>query len=679
MQDFRTENIRNVILLSHTGTGKTQLAESMLYNAKVTTRLGRVDDGNTVTDFEPEEIRRKSSTSTALAPLEWKKTKINIIDTPGYFDFVGEVKSALRAADGAVIPICAAAGIEVGTEFAWRYVEEAGLPRIIFINKIDRENADFDKVLKEIKKRFGNKCAPIQLPIGSQDNFRGVIDLVTGKPVGDTPGDAIAQDEIKSYREKLIESVAESNDDLATKYLEGKEITEEEINRALLSGTINNTIVPVMVGSALKNKNVTELLDAICQYLPSPKGRGKIKAGDKSLDPDENAPTAAFVFKTTTDPYVGKMTYLRVFSGSIESNSTIWNNNKNKAEKIAQLFTVRGKTQESTSRIVAGDIGVLTKLSDTSTGDTLSSQDNPIQFEGINFPVPTLSCSVNPKTKADVDKMGNALNKIIEEDTSLSLHRDPTTAETILSGYGEAQLDVAAEKMKRKFGLETELVTPKLQYKETITIPTKSEYKHKKQTGGHGQYGHVLIELHPLERGKGYEFEQAVVGGAIPKNYIPAVEKGINEALNEGQIAGYPITDLKVTLYDGSYHDVDSSDMSFKMAGLHALKKGVADAKPVLLEPIINLTITVPDTFTGDVMGDLNSRRARISGMNPEDGITTIQAQAPLSEMQRYSIDLRSMTQGRGSYISKFSHYEEVPQHLAQSIIDKAAKEKEKG
>ncbi|MFO8101688.1 MAG: elongation factor G [Dehalococcoidia bacterium] len=678
MQDFKTEDIRNVILLSHTGAGKTQLAEAMLYNAKVITRLGKVEEGNTVTDFEPEEVKRQSSTSTALAPLEWKNTKINIIDTPGYFDFVGEVKSAMRAADGAIIPICAAAGIEVGTEFSWQYAEENNLPRIIFINKIDRENADFDKVMGEIEEKFGNKCAPIQLPIGSQDDFRGVIDLVTGKPVGDAPGDAISQDEIKSYREKLIESVAESDDDLATKYLEGEEIAEEEINRALLAGTSNNTIVPVMVGSALKNKNISELLDAVCYYLPSPKGKGEVKAGDKSLPPDENAPTAAFVFKTTTDPYVGKMTYLRAFSGSVDSNSTIWNTNKGKAEKVAQLFTVRGKTQEPASRIIAGDIGVLTKLSDTSTGDTLSSQDNPIQFEGIDFPVPTLSCSVNPKTKADVDKMGTALNKIIEEDASLLFHRDPTTAETILTGYGEAQLDVTAEKMKRKFGLETDLATPKIPYKETITVPTKAEYKHKKQTGGHGQYGHVLIDLQPLERGQGYEFEQSIVGGAIPKNYIPAVEKGIAEALNEGLLAGYPVTDLKVILYDGSYHDVDSSDMSFKMAGLHALKKGVNDANPVLLEPIMNVTITIPDAFTGDVMGDLNSRRARISGMNPANGITVITAQAPLSEMQRYSIDLRSMTQGRGSYVNEFSHYEEVPQHLAQNIIDKAATEKGK-
>lgn len=678
MQDYKTEDIRNTVLLSHTGTGKTQLTEAMLFCAKAISRMGTIEDGNTVTDFEPEEIKRTSSTSTAMAPFEWKKTKINLIDTPGYFDFVGEVKSALRAADSAIIVVCAASGVEVGTEFAWKYAEEANLPRIVFVNKIDRENADFNKVINEIQDKLGRKCVPVQLPIGSQDSFAGVVDLVTGKPVGDVPAESIDQNEVHVLREKLVEGVAECDDDLATKYLEGEEISQEEIIKALLTGTAANMIVPVLVGTALKNKNVVELMDAICDYLPSPQQRGKVQAGEKTVDPDENASAAAFVFKTTTDPYVGKMNYVRVFSGSINANSTIYNSRKEKTEKVAQMFTVRGKSQEPTSKIVAGDIGVLTKLSDTSTNDTLCNQENPIQFEGIDFPVPTLSCSVNPKTKADVDKMGTVLNKITEEDVSLILHRDTTTGETILTGYGEAQLDVVADKMKRKFGLEAELGVPKIPYKETVTIPTKSEYKHKKQTGGHGQYGHVLIELLPLERGSGYQFEQTIVGGAIPKNYIPAVEKGINEALSDGQLAGYPIADLKVTLYDGSYHDVDSSDMAFKIAGMHALKNGMAQANPVLLEPIMNVSIIVPDSYTGDVMGDLNSRRARIQGMNPEGGITTIQAQAPHSEMQRYSIDLRSMTQGRGSYVAEFSHYEEVPQHLAQKIIEQAAKEKEK-
>jgi len=678
MQDFQTENIRNVILLSHTGAGKTQLTEAMLYNTKVTTRMGTVEDGNTVSDFEPEEIKRKSSTSTTLAPLEWKKAKINVIDTPGYFDFVGEVKSALRAADAALVVVCSASGVEVGTEFAWEFAEKAALPRIIFVNKIDRENADFSKTMEEIQEKLGRKCVPVQLPIGSQDSFQGVINLITGKPAGDANADAISQDEIDTFREKLIEGAAECDDDLATKYLEGEDLTEEEIHKALHAGTIAGTIVPVLVGTALQNKNITELLDAVCEYLPSPKDKGKTDAGDKSLEPDENAPTSAFVFKTSTDPYVGKMNFLRVFSGVVSSDSTIWNSQKEKAEKIGQLSTMRGKTQEATSRIVAGDIGIVTKLTDTSTGDTLCSQDSPVQFEAIELPVPNLSFSIAPKTKADADKLGTVLSKIIEEDPSLTLQRDIRTGETIITGYGEAQVDVTLSKMKRKFSLEAELETPRIPYRESITTSTKAEYKHKKQTGGHGQFGHVLIDMQPMDKGGSYEFESKIVGGTIPKNYIPAIEKGIVEGLTSGVLAGYPIVDLKVTLYDGSFHAVDSSDMAFKIAGMQALRKGVADANPVLQEPIMNLKITVPDTFTGDVMGDLNSRRARISGMNPENGISTIEAHAPLSEIQRYSIELRSMTQGRGSYIAEFSHYEEVPAHLAQKIIDEAAKEKEK-
>ncbi len=683
MQSYSTENIRNVILLSHTGAGKTQLTEAMLYNAKIITRLGLVEDGNTVSDFEQEEIKRTSSTSTSLAPLEWQKTKINVIDTPGYFDFVGEVKCALRAADGAIIVICAASGIEVGTEFAWKYADESNLPRLIFINKIERENADFFKVLAEIEERFGRKCVPIQIPIGEQDDFKGAFDLITNAPVEGTDATVLAHDEIESLRDKLIEGIAECDDDLATKYLEGEDITEDEIRNALRAGTKDNSIVPVLVGTAMANGNISSLLNAICEYLPSALDRGKIEAatenGDvESLEPNEKAPTAALVFKTTTDPYVGKMNYLRVFSGSIESNSTAFNTTKGKAEKIGQLFMVRGKNQESVDRIIAGDIGAVTKLAETSTGDTLSKQEHPLLLKPIDFPVPALSFSINPRTKADVDKLGTVLAKLREEDPSLIIQRDATTGETILSGYGEAQLDVIAEKMKRKFSLDAELSTPKIPYKETITAPAKAEYKHKKQTGGHGQYGHVYLEVQPQERGHGYEFAQTIVGGAIPKNYIPAVEKGVVEAVGEGYLAGYPIVDLKVTLYDGSYHDVDSSDMAFKIAGLHALKKAVSQAQPTLLEPIMNVRITVPDSLTGDVMGDLNGRRARISGMNPENGVTTIDAQVPLSEMQRYSTDLRSMAQGRGSYTIEFSHYEEVPPYITQKVTEEAAKEKEK-
>lgn len=683
MQNFKTENIRNVLLLSHTGSGKTSLAEAMLFNSKAITRIGKVEDGNTVSDFEPEETKRQSSTSTTLAPCEWEKTKINLIDTPGYFDFIGEVKAALRVADAAIIVVCAASGVEVGTEVFWDYVNSIDLPRIVFINKIDRENADFSKVMAQIEEKFGRKCVPIQLPIGAENNFQGVLDLVTLQSSGDAKADAIPQDQIDSAREKLVEGAAEVDDDLTTKYLEGEEFSEEEIRTALRTGTHENNIVPVLVGTATHNKGITDLMDAICEYLPSPKDRGKVQvhSGDKeeALDPDENAPTSAFVFKTSTDPYVGKLNFVRVFSGAIDADANIWNSTKNKSERMGQLTLMRGKTQEPMTRLVAGDIGVMTKLADTSTGDTISSQDHPVSFDPIVFPVPNLVFSLHPRTKADIEKMGTSLSKLGEEDTSLSIGRDPDSGEILVSGYGEAQMDILVGKLKRKFGLDADLSIPKIPYKETITTPAKAEYKHKKQTGGHGQYGHVLIELEPLPKGSGYQFTSTIVGGTIPKNYIPAVEKGVNEALSDGVLAGSPIVDMKVNLYDGSFHAVDSSDMAFKIAGSHALKKGMSLANPVLLEPIMNIKISIPDAFTGDVMGDLNSRRARISGMNPENGISVIEAQAPLSEIQRYSIDLRSMTQGRGSYTIELSHLEEVPAHIAQGIIDAAVKEKDKG
>ncbi|MDD5093818.1 MAG: elongation factor G [Dehalococcoidia bacterium] len=681
MQDFKTENIRNVILLSHTGAGKTSLTEAMLYNAKIITRLGKVDEGNTVSDFEPEEVKRNSSISTALAPLEWKQTKINVIDVPGYFDFVGEVKSALRVADAALIVVCAVSGVEVGAEILWDYASEVHLPRMIFINKIDRENADFFKVLKQIEGKFGRKCVPIQIAIGAQNNYQGAFDLIAMKSLGDAKADILPKDQISALREKLIEGIAEADDNLATKYLDGQEITEQEIRNALRKGTLENKIVPVLVGTALRDRNISDLLDAICDYLPSPKERGAIKVKadkqEESLPPEESAPLSALVFKTSTDPYVGKMNYLRVFSGAINSDSSVWNTTRGKPERIGQLFTMRGKTQEPTSRIVAGDIGVVTKLAETTTGDTLANQDHPVSMATIDYPVPNLSVAVYPKTKADFDKLGTVLSKLVEEDPSLSLRRDVDTGEIILSGYGEAQLDVVAEKMKRKFSLQTDLSTPKIPYKETITVATKAEYKHKKQTGGHGQYGHVYIEIEPLPKGSGYEFAEKIVGGAIPKNYIPAVQKGINESLAQGVLAGCPIVDLKVTLYDGSFHAVDSSDMAFRIAGSYALKKGLAQANPVLLEPMVNVKIAVPEAFTGDVMGDLNGRRARISGMKPENAVVVIEAQAPFSEMQRYSIGLRSITQGRGSYTIEFSHYEEMPAHVSQKIIDEAAKQKE--
>jgi len=673
MQHYRAENIRNVVLLSHTGAGKTSLAEAFLYNCGAITRLGRVDDGNTTSDYDPDEIRRQSSINLSVLPLEWKGSKVNIIDTPGYADFVAEVRAALRVADAAVIVICAASGVEVGTEQVWRYCDEVGLPRLIFVNKIDREHADFYKTVAQIQANFGRKCIPVQLPIGAQDSFAGTVDLLTrtsSPPEG----------EIEPFFERLVEAVAETDDALATKYLEGEELSEGELRAGLRAGVISGTIVPILVGTALDNKGIAELLDAIGQYLPSPKDRDKIIARDPNteqevaIEPEEEGPLSAFVFKTSADPYVGKLNYFRVYSGTLRSDSTVWNASKGRAERIGQLYTIRGKAQEPTAQVSAGDIGAVAKLAETGTGDTLCSQARPLAFAPISFPIPSLSVAVHPKTKADVDKLGTALSRLGEEDPSLSVRREPDTGETILSGLGEAHLEVAVERMRRKLGVDADLELPKIPYKETITTTTRAEYKHKKQTGGHGQYGHVFLELEPLSRGTGYEFADRVVGGAVPKNYIPSVEKGVHEALHEGVVAGYPVVDIKVTVYDGSYHPVDSSDISFKIAGAHALRKGVSQGEPVLLEPIMSVRITVPEDFTGDVIGDLNGKRARILGMSPQNGANLVEAQVPLSEMLRYATELRSMTQARGSFVMEFSHYEEVPAHITQRIIAESKK-----
>ncbi|RLC73216.1 MAG: elongation factor G [Chloroflexi bacterium] len=672
MEALRTENIRNVVLLSHSGTGKTSLAEAMLYDSGAISRLGKVEEGNTTSDFEPEETKRGSSVSLSLLPLKWKEVKINLLDAPGYFDFIGEMKSGIRVADGALLLVCAASGVEVGTELAWRYADEAGLPRLIFINKIDRENADFYRTLSQIEARFGRKCVAIQLPHPSPDD--GVLDLLSPEPFDE----AIPQEKIETYREKLVEAVAETNDELVTKYLEGEELSAEELRQALRVATLEGKLIPILVGSALNNKAIPQLLDAICDFLPSPKDRGKVKVRNTKLDeeeelpPEGDAPLSALVFKTIADPYVGRLSCLRVYSGTLKSDSTVWNTNKGRAERVGQLYLLRGKNQEPVESLIAGDIGAVAKLSETSTGDTLCEQNHPVQLVPVEFPHPNFSVAVYPKTKADVDKLGTVLAKLNEEDPSIVIHKEPDTGETLISGFGEAQIEVVAEKMKRKFALEAELRPPKIPYKETITTSTKAEYKHKKQTGGHGQYGHVFLELTPLPRGSGYQFEETIVGGAIPKNFIPAVEKGVAEALQEGVLAGYPIVDIKVTLYDGSYHPVDSSDISFKIAGSHALRKGVQQANPVLLEPIMNVKITVPDEFTGDILGDLNSKRGRVLGMSRQGDLTVIEAQAPMAEMLRYAVDLRSMTQGRGTYTIEFSHYEEVPPHLAQKIIAEA-------
>ena len=687
MKSYETKQIRNVVLLGHGGAGKTSVSEALLFQAVVISRLGRVEEGTTTSDYDPEEVKRRISVSLSMLPLEWKGHKVNLLDSPGYADFVGEVKCGVRVADSAVVVVAAVSGVEVGTEQVWKYADERALPRLVFVNKMDRENADFYKTVEQVQAFFGNKCVPLQLPIGAQESFDGVVDLVNGKAYrgpqlkeGEIPGTMLGQ--VESFREKLVEAAAEVNDALLNKYLEGEELSEAEVRSALMEGTLEGKIVPVLVGAALPNKAMSPLLDAMVDLLPSPAAMGKVKAvnpnkKEESLDPVPASPLAALVFKTTADPYVGKLTYIRVFSGTLQSDSHVWNGNKGRDERIGTLMMVRGKSQEPVAQLIAGDMGAVAKLAETGTGDTLCSKESPLVLEPATFPQALFSAAIHPKSKADLDKLSTALNRLAEEDPTLRTRRDADTAETILSGLGEAHVDVAVERMRRKFGVEVAVDVPKVPYKETITSGVKAEYKHKKQTGGHGQYGHVFLELTPLPRSTGVQVTESVVGGVVPKNYIPAVEKGVAEAVQEGVLAGYPVVDIKVNLYDGSYHPVDSSEMSFKIASSYAFKKGMSAGQPVLLEPIVNVKIVVPESFMGDVIGDLNSKRAKVLGMTPQDGLSEIEAQAPLAEMLRYSTDLRSITQGRGSFTLEFSHYEEVPAHIAQGVIAAAKKEKE--
>jgi elongation factor G len=681
MEQFGPDKIRNVVLLSHSGAGKTSASEAMLFTAKAISRRGEVEEGTTTSDYDPDEIKRHISINLSLLPYQWKGIKVNLIDTPGYSDFVGEVRAAMRVAEGAIILACAASGVEVGTEQVWSYCQEAKLPRLIFINKMDRENADFYRTVGQIQSKFGSRCVPLQLPIGAQDSFEGIVDLLTMKSyTGSAAKEAeipdSLQDKVKSFHEKLVEAVAEVDDKLIEKYLGGEELSQEELAGGLRKAVSEGRVVPILAGSAMKNIGFPLLLDAVNSYLPSAKEREVAAVGGEKIEPAQDGPLAALVFKTSADPYVGKLTYFRVYSGVIKSNSQVWNASRNGAERIGQLFILRGKNQEPVPQLGAGDIGGVAKLTTTSTGDTLCTQGKPVKIAPVEFPEPVFSLAVHPKTKTDLDKLGAALTRLAEEDPTLQVRREADTNETILSGIGESQLEVAAEKMMHKFGVGVKLEIPKVPYKETITAPTKAEYKHKKQTGGHGQYGHVLLELEPLPRGTGNEFAEKIVGGAIPRNYIPAVEKGVKEAFKEGALARYPVTDLRATVYDGSFHPVDSSEICFKIAGAGALKKGMSQGQPVLLEPIMNIKVTVPEDFTGDIIGDLNTKRARMQGMNPGGGFNIIEAQVPLAEILRYAIDLKSITQGRGSYKAEFSHYEEVPAHIAQKIIAEGQAEK---
>ncbi|MBI2867957.1 MAG: elongation factor G [Chloroflexi bacterium] len=671
MKSYATPAIRNVVLLSHTGTGKSSLAEAMLFTSGGVSRLGRVEDGNTVTDYEPEEVKRRSSIQISIVPCEWKEHKVNLISTPGYLEYAGEVLAALTAADSAVLLVDAAVGVEVGTELRWRDLEERALPRFIFVNKMDRENADFVRAVASVQERLGRKCVPMQMTMGSQAGFQGVVDLLDANakiPAG-------MEKHAQTWREQFMETAAEADDELTLLYLDKGELPPEALLKGVRLGIAQGSLVPILAGSALQNKGITELLNSAVQFLPSPLQRPPAQAtlaGNKEKQPlpvDAQKPLAALVFKTTADPYVGKLSYFRVLSGTLNSDSQVFNSSTGQTERVGQVYVPRGKTQESVPHVVAGDIGAVAKLAGTSTGNTLATREKSWTIPWITMPMPVASVAVSPKTKADMDKMASALARILEEDPSLQYRRDQDTGETILAGLGSSHLDVALEKVKRKFGVDLVAQAPKVAYRETITAKTVVEYRHKKQSGGHGQFGHVVLEMEPLPRGTGNEFAVRVVGGSVPREYIPGVEKGVMEALQEGVLGKFRVVDTRVTLVDGSSHSVDSSNMAFQIAGSHGVKKGLEEARSVILEPIYFVKVTVPDPCTGDVVGDLNSKRAKVIGMVPEDGLTTIEAEAPLAEMQRYATDLRSLTQGRGYYTMEFTRYEPVPPHLQQRAI----------
>ncbi len=684
LRRFAVEKVRNLAFIAHGGAGKTSLAEAMLFTAGATDRLGRVDEGNSVMDFDPEEIRRKVSISMGIAPLEWKDHKFNLLDTPGYFDFVGEVKAALRVVETAVMVIDAVAGVEVGTELTHRHALAAGVARMILINKMDRENANFNKALDSLVNAFGRGVVPFQIPIGSQADFKGIVDVVrqkayifSGKEIKEEGVPANLQDQVNMIREQLTELAAEADDELTMKFLEEGALSDEEMGMGLKLGVKLGQIVPVFVAAAGKNYGTSCFMDAVIEYAPSPADVGEFTAVDASTGEvvtrkiDESAPFSALVFKTTADPFVGRMTVMRVLSGVVQNDQQVMNVTKGRTEKLSHMFIPKGKGQEHITEAGPGDIIAVAKLTVTQTNDTLCGDANQITVEGVEFPKPVFSVAVHPKAKGDEEKIGSGLYRLAEEDACFTVQRDPVTAETIISGLGETHVDVMCERLKRKFGVEAVTTEPKVSYKETIRGKAQAEYKHKKQSGGRGQYGHCKIEIEPIFEGENYEFVDRIFAGAIPLNFRPAVDKGVQETMADGVLAGYPVQGIRCTLLDGSYHDVDSSEMAFKIAARNAFKTAFVNAKPILLEPIMRVEVRVPEQYMGDIMGDMNKKRGRIAGMEPtDDGHQVIKATAPLSELHRYAIDLRSMTQGRGQFSIEFDHYEEVPAVVAKPIVD---------
>lgn len=694
MSNFEVSKIRNVAVIAHGGAGKTSLVEAMLFNSGMTDRLGNVQDGTTVTDYEPEEIDRKITITSSLAFCNWDKHRVNLIDTPGFINFIEDTKGCLRVVDGAVIIASALSGVKAETEKVWKYACEYEIPRIIFINKMDKENANFEMALSELEKSFDTEAIPLQIPIGSGDTFTGVVDIVRMKAYISQGGKsaeaeipAEMQESAEAFRKKLIEKIAESNDALLEKYLEGTDLTDEEIISGIKEGSLTRKFIPVSCGSALRNIGIGSVLDTILLCLPSPAEMASISPirgtnpKDKSealRKPSESDPLSVYVFKTIADPYAGKLSLFRVYSGVLKADSNIYNSTSDSKERIGQLFYLLGKKQVPVQSVGAGEIAVVAKLKGTNTGDTICDEAKPVVFSKVRFADPIISYAMAPKNKGDEEKVSVSLHRVLEEDPTLRFQRDEETKEMLISGMGQVHIEVTLERLKRRFGVEIEMKTPKIPYRETIKASTTVQGKYKKQSGGKGQYGDCHIKVEPLQRGSGFEFVDKIVGGAIPRQYIPAVEKGIVEAMHEGVLAGYPIVDLRVTLFDGSYHTVDSSEMAFKIAGSMAIKKAVLEAKPIILEPIMKTEVTTPDEGLGAVIGDLNSKRGKVQGVEPQaGGNQKIIAQVPMSEMLTYANQLHSLTSGRGLYSMEFSHYEEVPAHLTQKIVAERQAQKE--
>jgi elongation factor G len=679
------ENIRNVALVGHGDTGKTQLVSALLFTAGMVNRLGKVDEGTSVTDYDEEEIQRKFSISASLAYAEWGKTKINFVDTPGYNIFMHETEAALVAADSALLLIHAVAGIEVQTEKVWGFCEKYGLARALVINQLDRDRASFERTLEALRGAYGRTVIPVQLPMGEERSFRGLVDLVRMKaylyePDGSGKGKeaeipADLQDAANKAHEALVEMVAEGNDKLLEEFFEKGTIPVEDLVPGLKQAIGEKRVYPVAVTAGALNIGSETLLNFLVDYLPSPLERGEVEGLDHEGGQPvkrkiaDAQPASAYVFKTVADPFAGRVSYFKVMSGVVKNEANLTNFNRGSSERLSHISVVQGKTQSAVAELHAGDIGAVAKLKDTLTGDTLGDKSAPIVYPKLKLAEPAISFAIEPKSRGDEDKLSTAIHRMLEEDLLLRFSRDPQTKEFLLSGAGQQHVEVAVSKLKRRFNIEVTLKAPKIPYRETIRAKGDAQGKHKKQTGGHGQYGDCWIKVEPLVRGAGFEFVNDIFGGAIPRNFIPAVEKGIIEAAAKGYLAGYPVVDFRVTLYDGSYHDVDSSEIAFKLAGSKGFKKCMEQAKPCLLEPIMNVEITVPENYSGDIMGNLNGRRGRIQGMEPKGGSTMVKAQVPLAEMLSYASDLTSMTQGRGTYAMEMSHYDIVPQMIADKIV----------